>query len=195
MDFMEGKRIRVKHGYYYCGKKLFHRMIWEHFNGPIPTGFCVHHKDGNKLNNSIENLECMKISDHMRLHAESRKDELSESMKVNSEKIHAWLHNPEGKKFLSEKCKKEWEKRPLKTFICENCKKEFQTKHNRHVKYCGDNCVMRARNSSGIDNIERSCVICSKLFVINRYQKTVTCSFLCRNLLISRKKSKNYFTQ
>lgn len=30
------------------GKHGFHsRAVWEHFNGPIPDGYVVHHKDGN----------------------------------------------------------------------------------------------------------------------------------------------------
>ena len=44
------------------------RLVWESFNGPIPEGMVVHHKDENKLNNSIENLELMSFSDHTRMH-------------------------------------------------------------------------------------------------------------------------------
>lgn len=33
-----------------------HRIIWELHNGSIPDGFVVDHKDGNKLNNKLENL-------------------------------------------------------------------------------------------------------------------------------------------
>lgn len=34
-----------------------HRLIWEAFNGPIPKGFVINHKDENKLNNCLSNLE------------------------------------------------------------------------------------------------------------------------------------------
>ena len=34
----------------------------------IPYGYEVHHKDENRLNNSIDNLELLSTSDHMRLH-------------------------------------------------------------------------------------------------------------------------------
>lgn len=50
-------------------KVLLHRYVWEKFNGEIPKGFQIHHKDKNKLNWSVENLECMKTSDHLRNHA------------------------------------------------------------------------------------------------------------------------------
>lgn len=33
-----------------------HRLIWELFNGPIPTPYEIDHIDGNPLNNRIENL-------------------------------------------------------------------------------------------------------------------------------------------
>ena len=64
------------HGYYritskkegnFC--KFLHRLIFEKFYGtPIPQGYIIHHKDGNKLNNCILNLQLMRISDHLKLH-------------------------------------------------------------------------------------------------------------------------------
>ena len=36
--------------------KLKHRWIWEQNNGPIPPGYVIRFKDGNKLNCSIDNL-------------------------------------------------------------------------------------------------------------------------------------------
>ena len=34
-----------------------HRLVWEAFNGPIPEGLQINHKDENKSNNSLRNLE------------------------------------------------------------------------------------------------------------------------------------------
>ena len=36
-----------------------HRLVWEAFVGPIPEGLQINHKDENKCNNSLENLEVM----------------------------------------------------------------------------------------------------------------------------------------
>ena len=36
-----------------------HRLVWETFVGPIPEGLQINHKDENKSNNSLENLEVM----------------------------------------------------------------------------------------------------------------------------------------
>lgn len=46
-------------------KVSLHRYIWMTYNGPIPSDHVIHHKDGNKLNNDIENLECVPERDHL----------------------------------------------------------------------------------------------------------------------------------
>lgn len=42
-----------------------HRLVAEHFIGIRPKGFTINHKDGNKLNNSLENLEYLSIKDNI----------------------------------------------------------------------------------------------------------------------------------
>lgn len=37
--------------------KRIHVLVAEHFIGKIPKGYHVHHKDGNKQNNVVTNLE------------------------------------------------------------------------------------------------------------------------------------------
>ncbi len=34
-----------------------HRLVWQYFNGDIPDGMTINHKDGNKENNKLDNLE------------------------------------------------------------------------------------------------------------------------------------------
>lgn len=50
-----------------------YRKIWESVNGLIPRdefGFSyeIHHIDGNRKNNSIDNLLCISIRDHLQIH-------------------------------------------------------------------------------------------------------------------------------
>ena len=51
--------------YYLCGEyfqrkgRRLHRAVWEHHNGKIPNGYHVHHKDGDRNNNDISNLELL----------------------------------------------------------------------------------------------------------------------------------------
>ena len=39
--------------------KYLHRIIYEHVHGPIPLNKIIDHIDGNTLNNSINNLQCI----------------------------------------------------------------------------------------------------------------------------------------
>ena len=45
-----------------------HRGCWEAHRGAIPKGYIVHHIDGDRMNNAIENLACLPHGEHTRLH-------------------------------------------------------------------------------------------------------------------------------
>ena len=52
-----------------------YRKIWESHYGPIPKdengrSYEIHHIDGNHTNNDIENLMCINIDEHYRIHYE-----------------------------------------------------------------------------------------------------------------------------
>jgi hypothetical protein len=52
-----------------------HRKIYEQHKGPIPKdedgkSFEIHHKDGNRENNQIDNLLCVTIKEHYKIHYE-----------------------------------------------------------------------------------------------------------------------------
>lgn len=38
-------------------RMFLHRIIWTAFNGPIPDGITINHRDGDKANNRLDNLE------------------------------------------------------------------------------------------------------------------------------------------
>ena len=44
---------------------FLHRVIWFYFNGEIPDGYEINHKDENQLNSSLENLELMTHVDNI----------------------------------------------------------------------------------------------------------------------------------
>lgn len=44
--------------------KLEHRHIWELHYGKIPPGMLIHHKNGIKGDNKIENLGCISSKEH-----------------------------------------------------------------------------------------------------------------------------------
>jgi hypothetical protein len=43
-----------------------HRYVWEKEKGNIPVGYEIHHIDGDKSNNNLNNLECLSKADHTR---------------------------------------------------------------------------------------------------------------------------------
>ena len=46
-----------------------HVLVWESANGPKPKGNEIHHKDLDKSNYELSNLESLTPSDHRRIHA------------------------------------------------------------------------------------------------------------------------------
>lgn len=45
---------------------LVHKLIWITFNGDIPAGYQINHKDENRLNNKLDNLELMTAIENVR---------------------------------------------------------------------------------------------------------------------------------
>src|SRR5712664_1987933 len=60
--------IGAKHGYEVQRKEYVHRIVWRRERGSIPPGHHIHHRNGIKTDNRIENLECLSESEHHKLH-------------------------------------------------------------------------------------------------------------------------------
>lgn len=45
-----------------------HCIVWENENGTIPEGMQIHHKDHDKANNDISNLQLVTPLEHKRIH-------------------------------------------------------------------------------------------------------------------------------
>lgn len=73
-----------KSGYMVYSSKLgsVHRLLVTHFIGEIPEGMCVNHKDGNKLNNDLSNLEIVSRSENQK-HAYLHKLQLPQKGEKN----------------------------------------------------------------------------------------------------------------
>lgn len=62
------------------GNRIY-RMVWEAFNGPIPPRMVVHHINGIKTDDRLENLMLMPLSKHSEHHASEMSDEWKDSIR------------------------------------------------------------------------------------------------------------------
>lgn len=193
---VDGYKFRKdkKSGYYLSSKKIgtsrirLHRYIWEKYNNALPKGYEIHHIDGNKDNNEIENLVALSKKEHLLYHGENASEELinkwKKSLEVAREKAKAWHQSEEGKAWHRQQAKISYAKRKPKKLKCKHCGKTYKTTKYGDAKFCSPTCQTAFRVKSGVDDVIRECVVCSTSFSINKYRKTKTCSKSCASKLI-----------
>lgn len=158
-----------------------HVYIWQKYNGEVPKGYHVHHKDENKDNNDISNLELLKAFDHLSHHGYERSDLSRENMlNVVIPKAAEWHKSEAAKDYHKsqyETVSKEIWMAPV-TKVCEICGKEYTTNHASANKsrYCSNNCRATARRRRGADKIEYTCPRCGKTYMKYKYSKATVCS-------------------
>lgn len=189
-----------KTGYYLCtqikGNKRLHRYIWEKYNGKIPDGYHIHHKDHDKSNNDINNLELLSAKDHLHIHNMEATDEFKELRKDNllSKAVPAskeWHRSEIGSDWHKQHYEEMKDKLHVKTERkCDYCGKTYIAINNGRNRFCSNACSAAARRKSGVDNETRICEWCGKEFIVNRYSKSKTCSASCRNYFRWNKKRK-----
>ena len=106
-----------------------HRALWVANFGEPPEGFHVHHKDGNKLNNDLANLECISNADHMRHHYYER----------------GRIEQPD------------WSTLPFYTVQCSDCLEPIQRKRPAGKCVCAKCSTIRAEEKRKVDRICAEC--------------------------------------
>ena len=168
-----------------------HRWVWISIHGPIPPGYHIHHKDENRSNNDINNLELIEKSRHCRHHMQN--EERKEMSRKLAAKIRPltkkWHGSPEGlawHKYHAEKHNfGKWKKH---VEICDQCGTKYETRNRSHARFCSNKCKSAWRRGAGLDNEDRICVSCGDKFTTNKYGKIKLCTIDC----ISKQRNKLY---
>ena len=137
-------------GYKYINGRYAHRVIYERHHGSIPAGFVIHHKDEDKSNNAIENLEAMPKSEHQRHHATGKENSVAQRQAA-------------AKTLESLRIPKDAE--------CLHCKESFVSlSANRAGKFCSRSCLEQWRCNKFIPE-PRKCLVCQKDYTaVKRFQ-------------------------
>lgn len=132
------------------GASLLHRDVWQFYNGPIPKGYQIHHKDGNTANNVLANLACLSRAEHLLRHLDKNKNNVfPEKAQVLAT---AWHRSEEGHL---------WHIRNSIEFVrkCPLCDKEFittpresggaryNTGDHKGKKFCSRSCASKYNNA------------------------------------------------
>lgn len=168
-----------------------HRWVWLNIHGLIPKGYHIHHKNNNKSDNRIENLELIEASRHLAHHMTKERREYS---KILVDKIRPlaseWHRSAEGKawhRLHALKCK--FGKWKPKKYTCKQCQTEYKSKKLARSLFCSNNCKSKWRRLAGFDNETRKCESCDNTFIINKYAKKQFCSRKCIWKMIKNKKA------
>lgn len=176
--FLSSKKIP------YFGKRVrLHVYVWTKYNGDVPEGYHVHHKDMDKNNNDITNLMLMSAKEHEHWHGTHLTEEQLQERRRNIVEnavpcAIAWHSSSEGRDWH----KNHYESMKGKLYVrhiqkCKCCGKEFMAEG--HQKFCSSNCKSAWRRKQHLDDETRICPVCGKEFTINRYSRTKTCGPAC----------------
>lgn len=167
----KGARYRLsKDGYYHgpfdsrCNTTLLHRIVYFDYHMCSIEKLHVHHKDENRFNNDISNLELLTPHEHSMMHIETHRESARKHMLPAAQKWHKEhaeeyrrycieVNYPRTKDLLHVKVE----------HVCLRCGKHFKARHG--AKYCSMKCL-RAAYREDLKHYEQvNCEICGKPFM------------------------------
>ncbi|MGH2514211.1 MAG: HNH endonuclease [Ktedonobacterales bacterium] len=166
------------------GVGRLHQEIWKDAHGEIPPGHEIHHRDGNPLNNLLDNLDSVSAEEHREYHTSLYTPEERAKRREWFHRIRPkasnWHRSADGREWHSVLGKLFWEGRKERLLLCDYCGREYQSRAaSKHSKFCSNKCRSAFRRASGRDNTIITCAECGAEFERNRYAKALFCSRSC----------------
>ena len=168
-------------------------FVWKSFKhlDVIPEGYKVQHKDGNKANNKIPNLELVATQSETAVETSNVENEVvveQISMTSVQEKAKSWHKSKAGRKWHSEILTRQHKEGIFKkNLICSNCGKEFLGEHHSGTnQFCSATCKSQYRRKNGLDLVEKICPVCDKTYMTNKFRPAKSCSRSCSSKIRKR---------
>ena len=196
MDWIifNGKRFTRFGKYWRSARKFLHRAVWEfHYQRPIPKGYHVHHKDGNRENNDISNLQLKEGRQHLSEHQKGHKRRPVAALAA----LAVWRKTDEGRRYMSAMGKRNQHfMRAQSEFACEQCGRHFVAQDTGINRFCSNACKARYRRRSGADRIDATCAVCGTHFMANKFKPAKCCSLSCgRKMWLATPKGKAHLAR
>lgn len=137
------------------GGARLHRDVWKSAYGPIPKGCHIHHRDGDVINNQLENLECNNPKEHLsenwKLH---KRNQTVHFTSYARERAAEWHQSEEGRAWHKQNAirTKNWTKWKREERDCPECGIKFQAlirKSGNAQIYCSSACKSAAYRKRG----------------------------------------------
>lgn len=173
----EGRKYYEFNGYHRARDGRFlHRVLYEQSNGPVPEGHHVHHKDGDRANNALENLESKDGRQHIADHMRGRVFYPKAALDAAAE----WRKTDAGKEFMREQgVRNAHHLRQQREFDCECCGAKYLTVDTGFNRFCSNKCRAKHRRDSGVDDVKAQCAHCGAEFSKNKHSSKEHCGLSC----------------
>ena len=162
VEFQGRRYHRTSSGYYVATFRL-HREIWMAAHGPIPKGYHVHHINGDKSDNRLENLTLMSNADHSAYHYDGH-------LRSHLDKAHA------NSKKSNERNRAIRLQRDL---VCVICGSVYHSSAVNYSRFCSPECVEQARTTRFAGE-DRLCEHCGESYHATRRTQRY-CSRTCNS--------------
>ena len=169
-------------GHYTKSWSAVHQAVWRYYFGEIPEGYEIHHRDGDKSNNDIYNLQMLTKAEHRKVHF--AKPHLRENFKkaFKCDYCHKEFSAIDcgTNRFCSPECKSAFFYRYKKNQVertCAYCGKIFTTSKYNNTKCCSASCARKLAVQQNLEEVP--CPVCGENFFREKNSNKIYCSKKC----------------